>query len=157
MQIVSAQHAVSFYPLATFGQRRSLIMRTKRNTTTAIDKYASRGWEMLDENTYLTTGIELGYRWSDYGGRIRYVGDRLCWTVTLPSLSSGTDTLVDSYCGSMSALFMNSWRLEPDLFRMSFVAASQCHLGFGVPFQLLIDVNSLRKFRMIASNLNDTR
>lgn len=156
MQIISAQYAVSFYPLATFAQRRSLIMRTKRNTITAIHKYALRGWEMLDEDAYLRTGIDNGYQWSDYGGRSRHVGDRFCWTITLLPPSSDSDSNISADHDSMSWLFMNSWRLDAEIFQMRFHTASQCSsLGPGLPSQLLVDVGLLRKFHMLVSKFKD--
>ena len=73
MQVISARHAISLYPLATFGQRQSLIMDTGRDIEAPLQKYAKRGWSIMGESDCRRAGLR--YRWSQ-NGCFRRVGDR---------------------------------------------------------------------------------
>ena len=100
MQVISAHHAISLYPLATFGQRRSLIMKTGRDIAAPLQKYAERGWLMVGEPDYRSAG-GLEYRWSQ-NGCFRRIGDRFCWTIPLAPLSTHRS----------DGIFANSWSLR---------------------------------------------
>ena len=117
MQIISAHHAISLYPFATIIQQRSLILTTRHSKESAIWKYKreNRGWEMVQEPTYSEVGNT--FQMSDFRGCMRHVGDRLCWTIPLPPLSSNNMSST-----STPPLFANSWTLElwPDKCKIKF-------------------------------------
>lgn len=91
MQVISAQHAISLYPFATFSQRRSLVLKTKGNDqTTAIQKYKDRGWTICKQADVLLEAANTS-RWTDFRGCLRRVGDRLCWNIPLPDVRTPPD------------------------------------------------------------------
>lgn len=80
MNIIAHDKAYSFFPLATFEQRRSLRCYKEGsdvNRDLAVQKYSLRGWSVVNatrRQRQFGTAFPLD---------MRYVGDRACWTVSV--------------------------------------------------------------------------
>jgi hypothetical protein len=81
MNVISYEKAYSFYPRATFEERRSLICATSGpHQEPARQKYIVRGWTML----YSVTQAEQNYESSAFRTGLRRIGDRFSWIIPLP-------------------------------------------------------------------------
>jgi len=85
MNVISSKAAYSLFPKATFVEHKSLnIITSGAGQDKARQKYASRGWDMLD-----TVGPSTGLdRRSDFKTGFRWIGDKQTWTILLPPISS---------------------------------------------------------------------
>lgn len=103
MNVISHNFAYSFYPLATFEQRRSLICATSGSKQDeARAKYVSRGWTMEGS----VQPWEMTSRRSDFRMGNRWIGDRSCWNMeVLPELDGGSALFPDFITST-------SWRLS---------------------------------------------
>ncbi|TFK61186.1 hypothetical protein BDN72DRAFT_904310 [Pluteus cervinus] len=106
MNVITHDEAISFYPIATFDRREALVnkMSFSHNRDAFFNKYQKRGWTITDTVDPTRRSDER----SDFycppnSTRTRYVGDKHCWTITLPPLAYSNKTV--------DYKFVNSWRL----------------------------------------------
>ncbi|KAF7335577.1 DUF607-domain-containing protein [Mycena venus] len=96
MNIITPYNAFALYPHSTFVTKEALIVETVgAGQELGRQKYVDRGWSMTPKPS-LKRNSELGVR------RLRWVGDKFTWTITLPPLTVNT---TDMCC-------INSWQLE---------------------------------------------
>ncbi|KAI0765134.1 hypothetical protein C8Q74DRAFT_1031334 [Fomes fomentarius] len=104
MNIVTYNAVYSLYPYATFEERTSLVvLKVSERTQLALDKYASRGFRILDNLPSPTTGGPLlldAHATGYFSGVARWVSDAKSWIVplnmdgvVLPSAPSGAEAL----------------------------------------------------------------
>lgn len=93
MNIITHDTAYSFFPWATFEERRALMCRertVKRNN--ACIKYADRGWSFVTLDDLRLQKKHAPYSSFAVGTESarasRYVGDRWCWRVPLSPVLS---------------------------------------------------------------------
>ena len=97
MNVVAHDKAYSFFPKATFEQRRSLrrFGEGHPHRDLATQKYTLRGWSMVN-----SSDIHSQPRGAfPLGGR--YIGDRACWTIPV-------HPAVELPCGLVEG---NSWHM----------------------------------------------
>ncbi len=77
MNVVAYDKAYSFFPKATFEERRSLrrYREGDPNRDLAMQKYTRRGWSMIGPSTTQSQPLDA------FPVGERYVGDCACWTV----------------------------------------------------------------------------
>ncbi|KAF8900276.1 hypothetical protein CPB84DRAFT_1815433 [Gymnopilus junonius] len=99
MNVITHDTAYSLYPIATFEQKRALVISTEGSKQdTARTKYSERGWDMVERLTY----DEVNDPRSAFAPGSRYVGDSKCWKIPIsPSLD-----LRESF------VEINSWNLR---------------------------------------------
>jgi hypothetical protein len=80
MNIISYEKAYSLYPRATFEERRSLICATAGfHQEPARTKYVNRGWKMIT----IVPAQEQDNPLSSFRKGLRWLGDKLCYTIPL--------------------------------------------------------------------------
>ena len=84
MNLITHERAYSLYPHATFEERRSLVISTEGSKQeTAREKYAERGWTMVETGQ----NEDIRNTRSDFTPCQRHIGDSRCWTIPiLPKL-----------------------------------------------------------------------
>lgn len=107
MNVISHSSAYAFYPHATFVQYRSLRLvdgqlPTGVDRMVPIEKYARRGWHMLDPFAQPISLAEDRSPQSDFQSGFRWIGDRKTWTMRLQQALPNTFDSVQS----------NSWNLQ---------------------------------------------
>ncbi|KJA14209.1 hypothetical protein HYPSUDRAFT_220598 [Hypholoma sublateritium FD-334 SS-4] len=105
MNIITHDKAYSFYPLATFGARCSLLCREGVKYATS-SKYEERGWPMYTPYDICATTARL---YSLFSLGRRYVGDSCCWTIPIASAPDLTPGYIES----------NSWVIRLKSFHWS--------------------------------------
>ena len=101
MNVLAHDKAYSFFPKATFEERRS--MRRHRagdaDCDLAVQKYLRRGWSIFDPSTIL---IALQLRDPAFLLGLRYVGDHMCWTLRVHPVLELPPGLVEANCWFMT-------------------------------------------------------
>jgi hypothetical protein len=87
MNIITHDKAYSFFPRATFEERRSLVcLSSSELRDKAFEKYSDRGWSFI--KNYDVRRAERPALEATFALGERYVGDRSCWTLpVLPNLN----------------------------------------------------------------------
>ena len=105
LNILTHDKAISFYPLLTHDQQINVSFlnlgisdEEEKGIRLALDKYTTRGWPLPGKNQYadLLPGV--------FPGVTRWVGDKMCWTIHLPT--SGLDVTE-----RFDYLSYNSWEV----------------------------------------------
>ncbi|TFK64427.1 hypothetical protein BDN72DRAFT_901579 [Pluteus cervinus] len=114
MNLITHKEAISLYPHATFERRECLVLDNRFISTrdTVVEKYRRHGWKII-ETLDASTRIDPK---SDFycptgAARTRFVGDKLCWKISLDEGSSH----IGSNALQHDPLYTNSWRLSYDV------------------------------------------
>lgn len=108
MNIITHDKAYSLFPRATYDGDNMRSLRTPSAawhsyTRKALQKYASRGWEILEDASLEDCSDPN----SAFPQGLRHIGDSKCWTITIsPDIGLPTHTHVE----------LNSWLTEYDEF-----------------------------------------
>ncbi|KAF9474988.1 hypothetical protein BDN70DRAFT_884268 [Pholiota conissans] len=110
MNIITHDRAYSFYPCATFSERRSLVCARPQLDFLAHSKYFVRGWAV----NWSASREEIDDPRSSFKRGIRHVGDAHCWVLPVfPSLKVDSDhTLLVSSHEQNYVIDANSWDIQ---------------------------------------------
>ncbi|KAK0479748.1 hypothetical protein IW261DRAFT_151756 [Armillaria novae-zelandiae] len=104
MNVISYHYAYCLYPSATISDRVSIAhIGTDTNSACARGKWASRGWQMLRENT---SSPRLDLRSVN-----RYVGDRYSWRIPCEGTLTVADVLQNNSTRPTDPVKAHSWQL----------------------------------------------
>ncbi|KJA24234.1 hypothetical protein HYPSUDRAFT_136540, partial [Hypholoma sublateritium FD-334 SS-4] len=97
MNVIAHDKAYSFFPKATFEERRSLrcYREGDGNRDAAAHKYTLRGWSMINESS-IRKQVQNVFLFDK-----RHVGDRACWTLRVHPALELPDSFVEGNSWSM--------------------------------------------------------